>query len=472
VDELAVVDLLSFRTSEERLTLFSDVHRVVPGERLTVDRRGTRIERWWQPDLATKLRLSSSDEYVAAFEELLKRVIDDHLPATGPIGVMLSGGLDSGAVAAMAASGLAVSGRSLRTYTEVPPAGFSGPVALGRDGDESGRVAGLATMHPNVCIQLIDGSQRGLLDGIDDYLSYAEVPFVNAANRGWIEAILSRAAQDGVRVLLTGDQGNLTASWEGAGLLSQLLRRGRLRRAVSEARALACAGHSQSTVRALARLGVLPLLPHAISRGIWTLAAQRAVRSGAGHTRPLINERWAGRSSLSPARLPSGDLADGGRAMRVRVLRRTGMFASQLYAAYHARFGVDVRTPLADRRLVEFCMAIPEEQYMANGQPRLLIRRAMAGRLPKDTLAARQRGLQAAAWFETMSAERTALLAEVQAFEADGLASRILDLPRMRTLLEQWPRERPLDAGGVAVYRGQLPLALVTGRFLLWAQTS
>jgi asparagine synthase (glutamine-hydrolysing) len=96
----------------------------------------------------------------------------------------------------------------------------------------------------------------------------------------------------------------------------------------------------------------------------------------------------------------------------------------------------------------------------------------MAGRLPKDTLAARQRGLQAAAWFETMSAERTALLAEVQAFEADGLASRILDLPRMRTLLEQWPRERPLDAGGVAVYRGQLPLALVTGRFLLWAQTS
>ncbi len=72
VDELAVVDLLSFRTREERLTLFSDVHRVVPGESLTVDRRGTRIERWWQPDLAARLRLSSSDEYVAAFDELFR----------------------------------------------------------------------------------------------------------------------------------------------------------------------------------------------------------------------------------------------------------------------------------------------------------------------------------------------------------------------------------------------------------------
>ncbi len=188
--------------------------------------------------------------------------------------------------------------------------------------------------------------------------------------------------------------------------------------------------------------------------------------------RPLINDRLADESSLQAARRPDGDLADGGRAMRLRVLRRTGMVAADIYAAYRARFGVDVRTPLADRRLVEFCVAVPEEQYMANGQPRLLIRRAMAGRLPQDTLAARQRGLQAAAWFESMSAERTALLTEVQAFEADGLTSRILDLPRMRTLLEQWPRERPVDAGGVALYRGQLAMALVTGRFLLWAQAN
>jgi asparagine synthase (glutamine-hydrolysing) len=188
--------------------------------------------------------------------------------------------------------------------------------------------------------------------------------------------------------------------------------------------------------------------------------------------RPLINHRLADGSSLPAARRPDRDLADGGRAMRLRILRRTGMVAAHIYAAYRTRFGVDVRTPLADRRLVEFCLAVPEEHHMTNGQPRLLIRRAMAGRLPPNTLAARERGLQAAAWFENMSAERTALLTEVEAFEADGLTSRILDLPTMRTLLEQWPQERPLDGGGVARYRGQLALGLVTGRFLLWAQAN
>src|SRR5437764_5320960 len=115
--------------------------------------------------------------------------------------------------------------------------------------------------------------------------------------------------------------------------------------------------------------------------------------------RPLIKDRLADGSSLLAARRPGRDLADGGRAMRLRVLRRTGMFAAQLYAADRDRFGVDVRTPFTDRRLVEFCMAVPEEQYMTHGQPRLLIRRAMARRLPRDTLAGRNRGLQAAAWF-------------------------------------------------------------------------
>jgi hypothetical protein len=126
-------------------------------------------------------------------------------------------------------------------------------------------------------MQLIDGSRRGLLDGIDNYLSYAEMRFVNAANRGWIEAILSRAAEDGVHVLLSGDQGNLSASWSGAGLLSQLLRRGRVGRAVSEARALARAGSYHSTGRALARLGILPLLPDAVSRGVWSLTERAGV---------------------------------------------------------------------------------------------------------------------------------------------------------------------------------------------------
>src|SRR5205823_2395816 len=93
-------------------------------------------------------------------------------------------------------------------------------------------------------------------------------------------------AEDGVRVLLTGDQGNLTVSWDGAGLLSQLLRRGRVGRAVSEARALARAGSSRSTGRALARLGILPLLPDTVSRGIWSLAQRAGRQLGCGPHAP------------------------------------------------------------------------------------------------------------------------------------------------------------------------------------------
>jgi asparagine synthase (glutamine-hydrolysing) len=49
-----------------------------------------------------------------------------------------------------------------------------------------------------------------------------------------------------------------------------------------------------------------------------------------------------------------------------------------------AAFGVEPRYPFFDRRLIEFCLALPEEQKFANGWTRLILRRAMEGILPAD----------------------------------------------------------------------------------------
>ena len=285
------------RTGRRRSSQFPDSRRAAHAllrssiawfraRRLTVDRRGTRIERWWQPNLAARLRLSSADEYVAAFDELLQRVIEDHLSADGPTGVMLSGGLDSGAVAAVAASRLAVSGRPLRTYTEVPPAGFSGPVALGRMATSPD-----ASPRWPRCMETFAHSSSmaqvaGLLDGIDDYLSYAEMPFVNAANRGWIEAILSHAAEDGVRCAAHRRPGQPHRQL-GRGRPTEPVAAPGSRRARGERGQGARAGRKlPSTGRALARLGILPLLPDAVSRGIWWLAGRASAGAGDGPHAP------------------------------------------------------------------------------------------------------------------------------------------------------------------------------------------
>jgi asparagine synthase (glutamine-hydrolysing) len=419
--------------------------------------------------------LGSDAEYVEAFSELFEQVMSEQLRASAPVAVQLSGGLDSGAVAAVAAHQLASRGRPLATYTAVPRAGFIGPVPEGRFADELPLVHALAALHANIDPRPV-GSHAGLLERADRFLDAAELPFRNAANRGWTEAIYERAQMDGVGTLLTGDQGNLTVSWDGKGLLPELIRRGRLASALAESRARARSGRARSTWRAMAN-GVRPLLPEAMNGAIeWLRGNPQARSSHPWETDTLLNPEFALEHRVSE-RINGGRTRHLGlvgtdsRAVRLGILLSTGSLAAEIYSAYRALFRIDTRTPLADRRLVELCLAMPEEQFTRRGETRWLIRRAMAERLPAPTLHGRQRGLQAADWFDLMSEERSELVSEVVRLEENDLARKVLDLPRLRRLVEEWPIKGPTDPRAVALYRGGIGMALMTGRFLLWAQT-
>jgi asparagine synthase (glutamine-hydrolysing) len=63
----------------------------------------------------------------------------------------------------------------------------------------------------------------------------------------------------------------------------------------------------------------------------------------------------------------------------------------------------------------------------------------MAGRLPQSTLERTQRGRQSADWHVSMGAVRSRMTAEVEHLRHSPLASRMLDLTRMRSLIENWP---------------------------------
>jgi asparagine synthase (glutamine-hydrolysing) len=51
-----------------------------------------------------------------------------------------------------------------------------------------------------------------------------------------------------------------------------------------------------------------------------------------------------------------------------------------------ARFGIELRHPFRDRRLMEFCLALPPEQKLHRGLTRMVMRRAMAGTVPEEIM--------------------------------------------------------------------------------------
>jgi len=465
-----IADYLVQAPVEPGACFFRGIRRLHAGHVLSVDRAGVTERRFWQPELLRELRYRCDNEYVDAFNELFERVVATQLRSSSPVGVMMSGGLDSSSVAAVAATQLKQQGKRLATYTEVPRADFDGKIAKGRYANETPFVQAMSRQYGNIDLNLIR-ADRMYLDDIDSFFDAANMPFRNASNRPWIEAILQEARKQGVNVLLTGAQGNLTISRSGQGLLPMLLLTGKWGQALREAHS---AGKG-SLLRTLVVQGVLPLLPTPLF-----LVAQYL----RGQHRPVAgNAPWSSYSAINPEFARSQRVleraSEKGCDFHFRMnpnmhltygkmLPGLTMAANEVYHAYRGLYGVDVRDPTADLRIVEFCLSLPEEQYLKHGVSRRLIRRAMAARLPAEILANRQRGLQAADWFERLLASRERLLLELGEWQKDDLLSGILDLQRMVRLVEQMPHANG-DAGRIMLdYRQVLEFGLMTGRFIRW----
>lgn len=90
----AVQQCASFQYLLPGQTPFRGVRSVPPGHQLVVDADGLRVERWFHPDEGTETR---------PLLDVLSAAVDRRMRSDVPLGVLLSGGLDSAAVAALAA---------------------------------------------------------------------------------------------------------------------------------------------------------------------------------------------------------------------------------------------------------------------------------------------------------------------------------------------------------------------------------
>lgn len=471
LDETHLANMMIMLRSDFPATLYRDITRLPSGHWLTIGRDGLKIENYWRPDLKREIYFARDEEYTAAFSDLFARVVSDHLRSATPVSIQMSGGLDSASVAATAARLLAPRGERLTAFTEVPRAGFAGHTFSDRYADETPLVQAIAAMYHNLDLNLMRTDGQSFLNNLDEMFVYLEEPFRNTSNRVWIEAILREAGQRGSRVLLDGALGNLTISWNGSGVLSGLIRAGQWGPAFEQARANARGRSPFSILRELGK-GVLPLLPNPL----WL--AVNWLRHPAWPT----SQPWVAYVAVHPDFARAQHLAERSReksyatqfrpkadTRQIRYETLLNLDGGAYLSAYRAMFGLDMRTPPADVRLAEFCLRLPEDQYLRNGEARRLIRRAMTGQLPAAVLANHRRGLQAADWYERLIGARVQVAETLTQLEHSDLARRILDLKRLRRMFEEMP---PLDQvknfTEIGPYRLVFEPGLMLGRFLCW----
>lgn len=448
-------------------TFYKNVYRIEAGQVVTFENGEREAHYYHRFDPEHEIQLESDEAYVDAFCYQLEQAVNRRLRSNGQIGAELSSGLDSSTVTATAAKLLAKHKQPLVAYTAMPREGFDGPVPHGRHADESIGAKALVQRFDNIEHILVRTGNETPLDQLQEVVELLDRAPLNVCNMAWWVAIRKNAAQQGVKVLLTGSMGNFSISYEGYPYLAWLVRKGRWLALYNVYKELK-QHQPNMRWRRLVRPCLAPLLPSFI----WKLRESAQGRSLGLKKYSAINPAWskqmgtqqrAKQADFDPSFQPTWQ----GRQQRIQALNK---MENGDYNALANTYGIEMRDPTADLRLIEFCLAVPESQYLGNGQFKWLLRRAMKDVLPPEILDIKTRGLQSADWNEQFDRAVPQIREELEKLKAHGSASQYLDLQSLEKALNDWPPQEAINSEEAELrYRIRMLRGLSVGRFIRYA---
>jgi asparagine synthase (glutamine-hydrolysing) len=472
LDELALASFLALNFRDARRTFYCGVERVPSRTLLAIDRNGISSRHYWSPDLDAPQPYRRDEDYVERARELFDQAVAAATAGTHDIAIAASGGLDSSAVAATAAR-LGRGGR-IACYALVPSASSQVNVGAFKYWDERDKVEALARMYSSLDVRFIAPEDPHPFEEDDSrYFARTAFPVLNPGNMGWFSYLYDDVVASGHRALLTGQRGNMGLSWAGRFSLLALLRTGRLAGFARELSAVAQQS-GRSVPRAFASEVLAPGGPLWLRRLLYRLvrgdpdsvAFYSALNPEFIAEHDLVR-RWQAQGFQEPWFHGTGW---NGAAHRARWLFDHNQFSRDAIAATEEHHGFALRDPHSDRRLLEFLLTVPEWMYRQNGVARSFARRVLADRLPREILDERRRGAQAGAWFRRLDMRRQDIAADIESLDNSPLARRLLDVPRLKRLMAEWPKDEHAAELRKFEYHLALGRGLHVGRFIRWVE--
>ncbi|CAN5668636.1 asparagine synthase (glutamine-hydrolyzing) [soil metagenome] len=412
LDPEGVVEFLSFGKNLGRRTVIDGIRVLPPGHVLRVHGGDVAVAEYWDV-LPAADGPSTPEEAEEALAALLEESVALSLVSDVPLGLMLSGGIDSSLVAALAVRHAPAA--ELTAYS----------VAFGRPDDEVAAASRLAA-DLGIRLRTIHVTQREVAADFDDWLDELDYP---SGNPTWIAtSFVARAAhEDGIKVLLSGDGGDELFGGYNRWMKYLRFHRDVWRRTPNRVRALAGSLFED-------RIG-----------GLWGDIARRAASGGELYvpSRPFHDD--ALRACLGPAGLAAFALShpeSGIRELRSRFderYARNDYLAWMSYAALKTslvedflarldkmgmRYSVEGRVPLLDPVLARWSFSVSQESKIPSLRQKSLLRAAASRFLPAYVLDRPKQGFCApiGAWCEGLLSDR-AVPAESPLYES-GLVRR------------------------------------------------
>lgn len=352
LDREAFAHYLAYRYVPGELSAYAGVRKLGAGQRLILERGSPRCERWWRPTYTP--RIHDPREACEAVREGLDDAVRAQLASDVPVGVFLSGGLDSSAVAAAARR---ARGDALPAFT----------IGFDEAGKDERPYARLAARHLGAALHERRLDAATLRAALPELFELHDEPFWDDSSLA-TSAVARLARQHDTPVVLTGDGGDeLFAGyrWYERFLAEPVPR-----------------GPRRWLRRALRRP-----LPDAAERyfrqiGILDAPARRLLLGKGADVDALdfLRRRW--RDDVPP--ITALQLLDLESFLVDDVLTKVDR-ATMAH-------GVEARVPFLDDALVETALSIDAEIVYARGERKALLRRALSDGLPGELCGPRKQG--------------------------------------------------------------------------------
>ncbi|MGE7880572.1 lasso peptide isopeptide bond-forming cyclase [Bacillus sp. NPDC094077] len=430
---------VNFESVDPQLTVYKYIEQVPPSHTILVKEGEVKFSRYYTPTAGKILNLKSNEEYEEAFREVYQSAVKARLRTHHQVGAHLSGGLDSGSVVSFAAKDLRAENKKLHTFSYVPVEGFEDWTHKGRIADERPFIQSTVEHVGNIQDYYLELPERSPLSEIDDWLETMEMPYKFFENTFWLRGVYEKASQNGIGVLLSGQRGNWTVSWGPIlDYQAMLLKKLHWIRFYRELHLYSRnIGVKKSRVFEVVRRKAFPYLFQLLS----------SEKQDVFPT--IINPEFAKKVNVFN-RLKEQDIDITGMSILNAYDMKREQFEKTYYWSINGtyetklslRYALWDRDPTNDLRVIQFCLSVPEEQYVQNGLDRSLIRRATKNFLPdKVRLNQRVRGVQGADGVYRMAPFWNEFIEEVEELSVDPVISEFLNVEVIKKAISKICRE-------------------------------
>jgi asparagine synthase (glutamine-hydrolysing) len=421
VDPTSLNLFLRYRYTPSPYTIYTGIRKLAPGTMLIFERGGHVLRRWHQSKPVSFSPVKSTEQATEELVELYKRAVKRHLLSDVPVGLLLSGGVDSGLLLAL----MSLYGTSWRTYT----AGYGSVFADDELADALDTSALFSSQHTSVPL-----SMRAF-EALPQIVSQLEEPIASSSIVP-MYFVCQRARHD-VKVALMGQgpdelfggyRRHLGLRYAGvwAGLPASV------RRLV--ARGTAALPRNETLKRGVYSLGVVERLrryQHILSllpdRDMDSLFQHDTLRN---YSSDALLSCWCDLRELTK----DTDDFSGFQFLELRstLPDELLMYADKLSMAH----GLEVRVPYLDKEIVEYVESLPPAFKIRRGLQKWLHRRVCSSLLPKRILKRKKRGFAVNVvddWFR--GSTRNPIIDSI--IDGESLMYKYLNMSAVLELLKQ-----------------------------------